>query len=197
MVDSVDVVPIQRPKLGGSRCLSSGFFDVARAGFAASVCLTIVNSSIFTGILTMVLLANLAVERVGLRRPRPWFGFLLASVVLLWAFDLAVLNHYPLLVRGVLGGLLNALPIGFAGIIVSILLVRSSNPTASLGSNLLGAVIGGCLEYLSIYLGLKAIVLIALALYVTALLLLPRRLRGRGAEAVRHTVEERELAGVP
>jgi hypothetical protein len=58
---------------------------------------------------------------------------------------------------------------------VSILISRSANPTASLGSNLLGAVLGGCLEYLSMCLGLGALALMALIFYLLALFYLLRR----------------------
>jgi hypothetical protein len=134
-----------------------------------------VNSAVFTGVIVMVLAANFLVQRLGLKRPEPWFAALLASVVLLWLFKVGMLNAYPLVVRGLIGGLINALPIGFAGVIVSILLRRSANPTASLGSNLLGAVIGGCLEYLSMYLGLSALAGLALVIYLAALLWFLRR----------------------
>ena len=130
-----------------------------------------VNSAIFAGILIMVLLANLTVERFKLKDPLPWFALLFISLTFLWAFNLASLNVYPLLVRGLFGGLINAVPVGFAGIIFSILLSRSRNPTASLGSNLLGAVIGGFLEYSSMFFGLRMLVQIACILYLIALLI--------------------------
>jgi hypothetical protein len=75
----------------------------------------------------------------------------------------------------VLGGVVNALPVGFAGIIVSTLLARSANATASLASNLLGSVVGGCLEYLSMLAGLRALALVALAIYLGAFLVHRRR----------------------
>jgi hypothetical protein len=50
------------------------------------------------------------------------------------------------------------------------LLARSCNPTAALGSNLMGAVVGGCLEYLSMVAGLRALALLAFVLYLAALL---------------------------
>ncbi len=100
---------------------------------------------------------------------------LLASVVLLWAIPPSALTALPLVSRGVLGGLINGLPVGFAGVIVSILLARSRNAAASLGSNLLGSVVGGCLEYLSMVAGLRALALLALALYLGAFLVALRR----------------------
>jgi hypothetical protein len=130
----------------------------------------LVNAAIFAGVLVMVLLANVFVQRVAPARFEPFFVLLFGSVLLLWALDRSLLNQLPLLTRGLIGGLVNGLPIGFAGVIVSMLLARSSNPTAALGSNLLGSVVGGCLEYLSMVLGLRMLALLALALYLGAFL---------------------------
>jgi len=128
----------------------------------------LVNSAIFAGILSLVLLANLAVLMRGLVQPGPWALALLLSLIGLWFWDPASLVGLPLSTRGLVGGLIHALPIGFAGVIVSILLGRSSDPTYALGSNLLGAVLGGCMEYMSMIVGLRALVLLALALYLLA-----------------------------
>ncbi|MBI3735998.1 hypothetical protein HY256_05760 [Candidatus Sumerlaeota bacterium] len=134
----------------------------------------LVNSAIFAGILAMVLAANLAVETFKFSQPLPWFIPLVAGVLLVWGLNGSWLNQFSLLARGMAGGFLTAFPIGAAGIIVSILLARSKNPTASLGSNLLGSVIGGCLEYLSMFAGLRALALLALMLYLLALMFLMR-----------------------
>ena len=129
----------------------------------------IVNSVVFAGILTTVLLANFAVDRLGLKDERPWFIPLLLSLLILWALPVGVLNTLPALGRGVLGGLLVGLPIGLAGVIVSTRLQKTAKPAASLGSNLLGAVVGGCLEYMSMWTGLRALVLLAGLFYALAM----------------------------
>ena len=134
----------------------------------------VVNSAVFGGILVMVLLANLAVQRGQWHDPLPWFVALFASVGLLWCFPLEWLSPLPLLVRGAAGGLLTGLPVGLAGVIVPILLARSAQPAAALGSNLLGAVLGGCLEYYSMLGGLRSTALMALLLYFVAFLVLRR-----------------------
>ena len=128
-----------------------------------------VNSAIFAGILIMVLAANLAVERFDLTRAAPWGFALGAALLLLWWLDPAVLNGLSLIERGTLGALITGLPIGCAGVIVSILLARARNPAAALGSNLLGSVLGGCLEYFSMIVGLRALVLLAMVIYLIAL----------------------------
>jgi hypothetical protein len=134
----------------------------------------IVNASIFGGILVMVLLANLAVLRWKFTEPMPWFFGLFAATALLYFFPVEWLHTLPLLPRGILAGLLAGLPVGMAGLIVPILLSSAARPAVALGANLLGAVLGGCLEYYSMFGGLRATVLIALILYLGAFLLLKR-----------------------
>ena len=129
----------------------------------------VVNSVVFAGILTTVLLANFAVDRIGLKDERRWFIPLLLSLLVLWAMPVGALNALPSLGRAVLGGLLVGLPIGFAGVIVSTRLQKTAKPAASLGSNLLGAVLGGCLEYMSMWTGLRALVLLAGLFYALAM----------------------------
>jgi hypothetical protein len=141
----------------------------------------IVNAAVFAGVLVMALLANEVVAR---RRPVNvglWFAGLAASVVLLWAFPIAALNSLGIVARGICGGLLNGLPVAFAGVIVSVRLSQARNASAALGSNLLGSVIGGCLEYVSMLVGFRATALLALALYLCAALI---ALRARSAETV-------------
>jgi SAM-dependent methyltransferase len=137
----------------------------------------VVNAAVFTGVLLMALLANLIVSRFRPASTLLPFLLLLLSVVLLWSIDLGALNRLPLLARGLAGGTINALPVAFAGVVVSTLLARSANMASALGANLLGSVLGGCLEYLSMYTGLRALALLALALYLGALAFHLRSLR--------------------
>lgn len=135
----------------------------------------VVNSVVFGGILTMVLLANLAVQRWQWKDPEPWFWALFGAVALLYLFPVGWLNQLPLFPRGLIGGLLTGLPVGLAGVIVPLLLARAAQPAAALGANLLGAVLGGCLEYFSMLGGLRSTALMALMLYLAAFLVLRRR----------------------
>lgn len=159
--------------------MGAGFLLIETRGVTALSLLFgstwVVNAAVFAGILFMALVANEAVWRFRPTRINPWFAGLLLSVVLLWAVPPSALTSLPVLTRGALGGLINGLPVAFAGVIVSILLARSRNAAASLGSNLLGSVVGGCLEYLSMLAGLRALALLALALYLGAFLVALRR----------------------
>lgn len=140
----------------------------------------IVNSCVFAGVLVMALAANLAVQRFRPRDLTPYFVALFAALLVSYLVRPSQLLTLPLLGRGAAGGLLNALPIAFAGVIFSTLLARSEDATSSLGSNLVGAMAGGCLEYASIVTGLRFLTAIAIALYGAAFVLVARR-RGRAS----------------
>ncbi|QUV99902.1 methyltransferase domain-containing protein [Chloracidobacterium sp. MS 40/45] len=135
----------------------------------------IVNASVFAGVLVMVLLANGYVIQRTPSRIQPWYVPLVISLLAVWWLGAGMLNQFSLLTRGILGGLLFALPVFFAGIIVSTLLKRARDVPGALGSNILGSVVGGCLEYLSMYAGLRKMTLLAIALYLTAYLILARQ----------------------
>ncbi len=134
----------------------------------------IVNSSVFAGVLVMALAANLMVQRFPPRDLTPYFVALFAALVISYLIRPSQLLPLSMLGRGVAGGLLNALPIAFAGVIFSTLLARSEDATSSLGSNLVGAMAGGCLEYASIVTGLRFLTAIAIALYGAAFVLVAR-----------------------
>jgi hypothetical protein len=136
----------------------------------------VVNAAIFSGILIMVLLANLVIEHRRWQDPQFFFVALFLAVTLLWWFPVGWLQTFDLPVRGLMGGLMTGLPVGLAGLIVPMLLKRSVAPAAALGSNLLGAVLGGCLEYYSMLGGLRSTALMALVLYLLAFMLVRRQL---------------------
>jgi hypothetical protein len=130
----------------------------------------IVNSAVFAGILLMALIANAWVQKFRPQRLELFFMLLFLALVANYFIRPALLLDYALWVRGAVGGVLNALPVLFAGVIFSTIFSRSPDPAASLGSNLLGALVGGCLEYISMFIGLKSLSLVALALYLAVML---------------------------
>jgi hypothetical protein len=137
----------------------------------------IVNSAIFGGILLAIFIANYMVDRFGIINVTPWFYLLFAATLFVAVFDNIWLIQLPFYLRGIVGALVNALPIGIAGFIVPSLLNRAKSPIAALGSNLLGSVVGGCLEYLSMFIGLRSLAVMSLGLYVMAFFVFKRRNR--------------------
>lgn len=135
----------------------------------------VVNASVFAGVLLTVFVANRFVVRRTPRNPFVWYVPLCASLLATWVVTPGVLNRLGLLERGLLGGLIYAIPAAFAGVLFSTFLKRAKEPASALGSNLLGAVIGGVLEYSSMLIGLRSLTLVALVLYLGSYLVASKR----------------------
>jgi spermidine synthase len=133
-----------------------------------------VNLLVFSSIMVMVLIANLLVMRRGAMRTMPLFGGLFASLLIAYlipASSLLVLGTFG---QWLLGGLMVAAPVFFAALIFSTLLGRRADGARALAYNLLGAIVGGVLEYGSMITGIKGLYIIAAVLYLAATLLTRR-----------------------
>ena len=130
----------------------------------------IVNSAVFAGILSAALAANFIARRVKFGSLTIPFVLLAIALMVNYAVPPGAFLRFSPGVGGVLAALVNGIPVGLAGLIFSNLLSRSHDPAGALGWNLLGAVLGGCLEYSSMAFGLRTLILIALALYALAAL---------------------------
>ena len=126
----------------------------------------IVNSAVFAGVLTMILLANLLVERFPAISVRWAYVFLVLALFVSYLFPVARLNTLELVPRAIVGSLISTLPFFFAAIIFANSFSRVALASVALGSNLLGAVVGGILEASSMAIGIKALNLVAVALYL-------------------------------
>lgn len=134
-----------------------------------------VNLLVFASILAMVLVANRLVLARSEFRMAPLFGGLLATLALAYAVPASALLGFPLALQWLAGALMVALPIFFAALIFSTLFRRSADPPRALAWNLLGAIVGGVLEYSSMAVGIKALYVIAAAIYLLAWLTAQRR----------------------
>ncbi len=143
----------------------------------------IVNVSVFAGILLMIVGGNAWVARRAPRNIGPWYVPLFASLALTWAVGAGTLNQLELEPRLLLAGVTFASPVLFAAVIFASLLRQAPDPSAALGSNLLGAVLGGFVEYSSMALGLRAMTVLALLFYAASLLVW--HTRGRAAALAR------------
>ena len=135
----------------------------------------IVNTSVFGGVLAMVLAANAIARRLNRYSSALWYGLLAAALLVVWALPWRMLFDLGIVERGIVAGLIVGLPIFFAGVIFSSELARRQDASAALGSNLCGAMAGGLLENLSMIIGLKAILLLAFVAYLASMLTALRR----------------------
>jgi SAM-dependent methyltransferase len=153
--------------------LGAGFMLVETKGIT-ELGLTFGNSwqvigIVICGILTMAFLANWVVQRLGVRRPVVPYVLLLASLAAGWA--IARHGGFPSTALGRLETTaVLTVPIFFSGIVFSTLVASRGQMSAILAANLLGAMVGGLLEYNSLYFGFQFLYLIAMALYALALI---------------------------
>jgi hypothetical protein len=130
-----------------------------------------VNLLVFTSILIMVLCANLLVERRRVLSLPRLFGGLFATLALAYLIPVSQLLWMPIGAQWVAGGLMVALPVFFAALIFSTLLSRRTDATHALAYNLLGAIVGGVMEYSAMAFGIKALYIVALLTYLVAFML--------------------------
>ena len=66
------------------------------------------------------------------------------------------------------------LPIFLANVVFAKRFTDTEDGTAAFGANLLGAMVGGCLEYVALLIGFPGLLIVAAVLYAGALALAPR-----------------------
>jgi hypothetical protein len=76
----------------------------------------------------------------------------------------------PLATRVALSVVLVCGPLLASGVVFALSLARTRDASRALASNLLGAIAGGVVEYLSMVTGFRALVLLAATFYLAALL---------------------------
>ena len=148
----------------------------------------VVNTFVISAVLLMIFAANLAVMR-GWGRNTQWS--ITALLVLLFTDWIARLNTVTFSTRPfinlLLVLLLLVLPAFFAGLVFSNLYRTSDVPSLSFGYNLLGAMIGGVMEYSSTWLGINNLNVVSAAIYGALALVLiyrakaPANLKALGA----------------
>lgn len=125
----------------------------------------IVNAINISAILLLILLANLFLMKRKDINIKIVYGGLLVSLLAIYGIPLSAFNVFPPVLKMILASLLLNLPILFAGIIFGHSFRETPRKNTAYGSNIIGAVVGGLLESLSIIFGIRALTLLAIALY--------------------------------
>jgi hypothetical protein len=134
-----------------------------------------VNALVFTGVLVSVLLAILVSKRVQVRHPAWLYAALFASIAVNWLVPGRALLTLPFVPRLIVAVVLAFLPIFTANLIFADRFGATVNSTAAFGANLLGAMVGGMLEYASLVVGYRNLLLVVAVVYALAFVLRPRR----------------------
>jgi SAM-dependent methyltransferase len=142
-----------------------------------------VNALVFAGVLAIVLLAIEVERRIRIGRPLLLFGVLFLGLAVAWLVPTDALLGFPVVPRFLLATTLAFFPIFVANLIFAERFRDTADPTAAFGANLLGAMLGGTLEYLSLLVGFRALLFVVGALYLIAFLTRPRSSELQAAEA--------------
>jgi Spermine/spermidine synthase domain len=130
-----------------------------------------VNALVFAGILLSVLAAVEVARHRQVKRPLLVYGALLASLAVAYAVPARWLLNLPTAPRFVLAVALAFTPIFLANIVFAERFRRVGSSAVGFGANLLGAMVGGVLEYASLVIGYRQLLLIVAGLYGLAFLL--------------------------
>jgi SAM-dependent methyltransferase len=141
-----------------------------------------VNALVFAGILLTVLLAVGVERRVQIGRRGLLYSLLFVSLGVALLVPSSALLSLPFTSRFIAATALAFSPIFIANLVFARRFRDTSLPTAAFGANLLGATVGGTLEYVSLVTGHRALLLLCAALYGLAWLFGRRHIRA-GATA--------------
>lgn len=134
----------------------------------------LVNAIVFAGILLTVYVAIEVALRFTVPRRQYLYPLLFASLAVAWLVppgDLLALAVVPRLLTSVA---LMFAPVFIANLIFASRFRATASSTTAFGANLLGAMVGGLLEYTSLVIGFQNLILLTAAAYGLAMLLEPR-----------------------
>ena len=127
-----------------------------------------VNALVFAGILLTVLAAVEVAKRVRFRRPAWLFAPLFVSLGLAWLVPPDSLLGLAFVPRFAIATVLAFAPVFFANLVFAERFRRVGSSTVAFGTNLLGAMVGGVLEYSALVIGYRSLLVAAALLYVAA-----------------------------
>jgi hypothetical protein len=137
-----------------------------------------VNSLVFAGVLLAVYLAVETARHVRLPRPVVLYGGLIASLALAWLVPQDSLLALPVVARFFAASALAFAPIFLANLVFAQRFSDVQSSGTAFAVNLLGAMVGGALEYLSLITGYHVLLIVIAVLYALAFV---TGLRGRSA----------------
>ncbi|HEY7382013.1 MAG TPA: hypothetical protein VH572_12450 [Gaiella sp.] len=135
----------------------------------------LVNAIVFAGVLLAVLLAVETTRRVATPPLTALYAGIVAALVLAYLVPNASLLSLPVAPRLLAAVALAFAPIYLANLAFAKRFAATGDAASAFGVNILGAMLGGCVEYVALVTGYRNLLLIAAFFYLAAFLLLPRR----------------------
>jgi hypothetical protein len=137
----------------------------------------VVASLAIASVLTMALVANFVVSRVELARPAIVGAALIALLAVNYVVPVGRVTFDSRVAESLTYALLMFSPIACAGLLFGSAIKHSSSVARDYGVNLLGAMLGGVGEYLSLVTGFGALLIVVALCYLGALGARSRRFR--------------------
>jgi Spermine/spermidine synthase domain len=138
-----------------------------------------VNAVVFAGVLVSVLLAVEVSKHVSFRRPTLLYPVLLATLAVAYLIPSSWVLDLPLPARLPVAATLAFAPIFTANLVFTQRFKDVGSSTVAFGANLLGAMVGGLLEYGSLLLGYRSLMFVVAILYGLAFAFGRQHLRAR------------------
>jgi len=128
------------------------------------------SSIVVNGVLVMILAANFLIIKLGMPSKQGLFyAGLLASLLLSYFLPVGAIfaaNPEATLLNNSIITFVTLLPMFMAGLVFATAYSRVTTPGRSFAFNLMGSVLGGLLDYMSIYFGINSLILFAVAFYL-------------------------------
>ena len=128
----------------------------------------VVNSIVIAGLLALIVAANIVAEFSPRMPVNLAYTGLFVTLLISYCIPLDKFFFTSLWLRAFSATLVLCLPVFFAGIVFIRSFAREGFRGEALGSNLLGAMIGGMLESLSLWTGIRSLLAIAALLYLAS-----------------------------
>jgi hypothetical protein len=135
-----------------------------------------VNALVFAGILLTILVAIEVERRTHIRRPNLLFPVLFVGLLVAGLVPGSWLLSLDTAPRFLAASVLAFFPVFIANLVFAGGFRDTADPTTAFGANLLGAMLGGVLEYLSLITGYRGLLVIAGLLYALAWIFGARKL---------------------
>jgi SAM-dependent methyltransferase len=134
----------------------------------------LVNALVFAGVLVVVLAAVETTRRVRTPPLPVVYAGIIAALALAWVVRPEHLLGLPFLPRLLAATALAFLPVFLANVAFAKRFRDTADSQEAFGVNLLGAIVGGCLEYGSLLTGYDGLLVVTALIYLAAFALLPR-----------------------
>jgi SAM-dependent methyltransferase len=128
----------------------------------------VVNAIVFAGVLVAVLAAVEVTRRFKTPPLKTMYVVLFGGLLLSWVFPDGWLLSMPIGLRALVAVLIAFLPIFAANVIFAKRFTDTADGTASFGANLLGAMLGGVLEYTALVSGYQLLAVLVALFYAAA-----------------------------